>query len=96
MAELDVAQRILTLKADVAKAQKLRAEAEANLAVAKRQLTEVDAGLKKLGLDPEKADVELTALEAQLQTTVAELEAAVAQEIAEYNKIVQASKAVLA
>lgn len=96
MAAEDVAQRLIKLRQDVSHAQRLRAEAEGNLSVAKTKLTEIDNGLKKLGLDPEKADVELAALERQLDKTVTELQAAVTAEINKYNEILTASKSVMA
>jgi len=92
----DVAAKILQLRQDVSRAHRLRAEAEGNLSVAKTKLAEIDAGLRKLGLDPEKADVELAALERQLETTVTELQTAISAEIASYNQILTASKTAVA
>ncbi len=92
----DLATQIIELRGDVQRAHKLRAEAEANLGVAKKKLEEVDAQLKGLGLNPDNADTELTALEAQLTKTVGELQAAISKEIAAYNEIIAASKQALA
>lgn len=92
----DIAGQIVKLRGDVATAQRLRAEAEGTLSVAKAKLTEIDAGLKQLGLNPENADVELAALERQIETTVTELQAAVTTEIAAYNEILKAAKAAMA
>ena len=89
----DVADQIVKLRADVATAQRLRAEAEGTLAAAKAQLKEIDDGLRKLGLDPEKADVELAALERQLATTTDELQQRVSAEIAQYNEVLATAKA---
>jgi len=94
--EKDIAVRIVELRGDVQKAQKLRAEAEANLGVAKQKLTDVDAQLKALGLNPDNAEQELSALEGQLKKTVGELQAAISKEIVSYNEIVAASKQALA
>lgn len=92
----DLAQRVVKLRTDVATAQRLRAEAEGTLAVAKQKLEEIDGSLRKLGLDPEKADVELAALERQLDASIAELQQGVSTEIAAYNDILKVSKAALA
>lgn len=94
--EKDIAARIIDLRGDVQRAQKLRAEAEVTLGAAKKKLEDVDAALKKLGLNPDNADVELSALEAQLTKTVSELQAAITKEIGAYNEIITASKAALA
>jgi chromosome segregation ATPase len=96
MAEKDIAARIIDLRGDVQRAQKLRAEAEVNLNAAKKKLEEVDAALKALGLNPDNADTELTALEAQLTKTVGELQAAISKEIGAYNDIIESSKKALA
>lgn len=96
VAEKDIAVRIVELRGDVQKAQKLRAEAEANLSVAKQKLEDVDKQLKALGLNPDNADVELTALEDQLKKTVGELQTAISKEITSYNEIIAASKQALA
>ncbi len=92
----DITSKIVALKAQVASAQKLRAEAEGGLNVAKQRLAEVDGKLKALGLNPEEADVELAALETQLEKAVTEFSAALNAEIAAYNEVVTASKAAFA
>ncbi len=94
-AEKDIAAKIIDLRGDVQRAQKLRTEAEFNLNAAKKKLEEVDAALKGLGLNPDNADTELAALEAQLNKTVAELQAAISAEIAAYNEIIESSKRAL-
>lgn len=86
----DLAARVVELKAEVAKAQQLRAASEANLTVAKQRLKEVDEKLKALGITPENCDVELAALETQLEQTVADLSAKVAAEVAAYTTILTA------
>lgn len=93
---MDITQNIVALKASVASAQRLRAEAEAGLSVAKQRLAEVDGKLKALGLNPEEAEVELAALEAQLEKAVGEFTVALSAEITIYNEVVLASKAAFA
>lgn len=90
--EADLGSRIVNLKAEVAKAQQMRATCEANLTVAKQRLAEVDKQLKDLGLNPENCDVELSALETQLAALVEDLSTKVAAEIKSYNEIVAATR----
>ncbi len=91
-----LAQRIVGLRDAVTSATKLRAEAEASVNVSKQRLAEIDAKIRELGLNPDNADVELQALEAQLDKTVAELQVAIASEIASYNDIIAAGKVAFA
>ena len=92
----DITAQIVALKTQVASAQKLRAEAEAGLGVAKQRLAEVDAKLKGLGLNPENAEVEVAALEEQLQKAITDYAKAVNAEIAAYNEVNTAVKAAFA
>jgi chromosome segregation ATPase len=91
-----LAQRIVGLRDAVTSATKLRAEAEASVNVSKQRLAEIDAKIRELGLNPDNADVELQALEAQLDQTVTELQAAIASEITTYRDIIAAGKAAFA
>jgi chromosome segregation ATPase len=91
-----LAQRIVGLRDAVTSATKLRAEAEASVNVSKQRLAEIDAKIRELGLNPDNADVELQALEAQLDQTVTELQAAIASEIMTYRDIIAAGKAAFA
>lgn len=91
---VDIAARILALKHDVTKAQQLRATAAGSLEVAEQQLADVEARITALGITPANADVEVAALEAQLDTLVTDLERKVAAEVATYTQIITAAKAV--
>ena len=91
-----LAQRIVNLREASATATRLRVEAEASVNVSKQRLAEIDGKIRELGLNPEHADVELQALEAQLDKTVAELMVAITSEITSYNEIIAASKAAFA
>lgn len=83
------------LKAEAARAATLRAGAEANLTLAKRRLEEVDGKLRAMGIDPGNAEQELAALEAQLETSVAELRVRVAEETKAYEGILERTKSIL-
>ena len=87
------ADRILKLREDAAKAAKLRADAEASVALAKQQLAQTDEALKGLGIDPENCEQELAALEGQLDQLVNELSVKVAEEITVYTGILDVAKA---
>lgn len=86
------ADRILKLREDATKATKLRADAEASVAVATQQLAQTDEALKALGIDPENCAQELSALEGQLDQLVNELSVKVAEEIKVYTGILDAAK----
>jgi septal ring factor EnvC (AmiA/AmiB activator) len=90
-----VLEDLAKLKAEAARAQTLRASAEANLGVVKRQLEEVDSKLRALGIDPGNAEQALSDLEAQLATTIGELRMRVAEETAAYDAILQQTAEVL-
>jgi predicted nucleic acid-binding Zn-ribbon protein len=89
----DPAQRILALKAQHASTVRLRAEAEASLEMAKNQREQVYNRLKELGIDPDNADQELSALETQLEETMGKLSEAMNAEIRSYNAITESAKA---
>lgn len=91
-----LAQRIVNLREASATATRLRVEADASVNVSKQRLAEIDGKIRELGLNPDNADVELQALEAQLDKTVAELLVAITSEITSYNEIIAASKAAFA
>lgn len=90
---MDIGQQILGLKQEIAKATQLRATAEGGLAVAQQQLDDVDAKLTALGITPDNADTELSALETELTTLVTSLREQVEREVEAYSAIVASSKA---
>lgn len=92
---MSVLEDLAKLKQEVSRAQTLRARADANLGLVRRQLEEVDGKLKGLGIDPEHAEQELAAMEAQLAASVADLRAKVAEETAAYEDILRQTEGVL-
>jgi hypothetical protein len=88
----DVIAQVAALKAESEKATALRAQAEAQLGVAQKELRKVDAELTALGVDPAHAADELRVLEAQLAVTAEELRGALATEVAAYHAILAASR----
>lgn len=96
MTDQELAQRILKLRDDVTKAQRLRAEAEATMNLVSQRLAETEAALKDLGVDPAAADEALQTLKGQLEQAVLDLEARVQQEITVCQKVTQEAKTALA
>jgi len=88
----DIAQKILKLKENSTAANRLRATAEANLHVAKRQLEETEQALRDLGIDPDKAEEQLAAMEMALHVEADALALALDEEIRAYNAIIAATK----
>ncbi len=86
------AQRILTLKEQAASTQRLRAQAEAAVNLATSQVAQVDAELTRLGVTPDNCEAELAALEAQLEQSITEFEARVAQEAQECTNILTTAR----
>lgn len=84
-------ERLAQLQKDVAAADRERATADTLLGQAKKDLAEIDAQLKQLGVDPAKADEALTQLEQELATLTTQFEQQVAEERAAYQKIVAAA-----
>jgi chromosome segregation ATPase len=88
----DLTEAIKTLHADFERSQKLRTEAEVVLSVARTRLSETEAKLKELGVEPDNAAAEIETLEAGLSKTVADLQTRIAQEIAACEAIIAAGK----
>jgi chromosome segregation ATPase len=93
MAKPDVVAQVAALKAESEKAVALRAQAEAQLGVAKRELAKIDADLTALGVEPEQAADHLRVLEEQLAVTTTELSALIEHELSAYREILAASRA---
>lgn len=82
-----LADRIVRLRGLAAKAQQMNADATAAVGYARHQLEQIDGELKAAGINPENAEQEVAALEAQLDTTTRELETQLTAEIAELTRI---------
>lgn len=91
-APTDLTEAIKTLHADFDRSQRLRTEAEVVLSVARTRLSETEAKLKELGVEPDNAEAEIATLEAGLRQTVEDLQARVAAEIAASEAIIAAGK----
>lgn len=92
----DLAKKVIALKAAVGQSSELRAQAEANLSMARKQLGKVDEQLKALGVEPDDAERQLELMETALDKKVTEMQGIVNGEIATYNKVVEASRQVFA
>jgi chromosome segregation ATPase len=92
---MSILEDLARLKAEASRAQTLRAGAEANLSVARRQLEEIDGKLRAMGIDPGNAEQELAALEEQLALSVSELRAKVSSETTAYEAILKQTADVL-
>jgi chromosome segregation ATPase len=92
MANDDIVKKIVKLKESVVAANRLRATAEANLQVAKRQLQETEQALRDLGVDPDRTEEQLQTMEAALHVQVDALTLALDEEIRAYNAIIAATK----
>jgi chromosome segregation ATPase len=86
--------RVLALRDSVTRSASLRAQAEAQLSAARQQLGKIDSQLKELGIEPDNAEQELSRLETALDSKIADMHRLVNEEIATYNKVVEASKQV--
>lgn len=84
--------RLTQLQRDVAAADRERAVAETTLAQAKRDKEETDAHLRTMGVDPDKAEEALAALEQELATLTAQFEASVVRERTVYQQIAAAAQ----
>jgi len=83
----DLATQFISLKERVAVTGKQRAEAEASLRMARGQLTEVEAEMREMGINPDNAEQELSALVDELQLLITQKEEQVAQELEIYSQI---------
>jgi hypothetical protein len=92
MSNDDIVKKIVKLKENVVAANRLRATAEANLQVAKRQLQETEQALRDLGVDPDHTEEQLQAMETALHVQVDALTVALDEEIRAYNAIIAATK----
>ncbi len=92
----DLVGKLNALKTDVTRAEQLYAQAEGTLAAARQQLLAVDDELKKLGIDPANADVQLAALETDLAVKVEVLTQKVAERVTEYERVLALAKQVFA
>lgn len=88
----DPAAKIIELRKLRETAQRQRADADAALKLGAQQLKDVEARIRELGAKPETIEQELVDLEAQLVKTVDELTAATQNEIAAYQKILDAAQ----
>lgn len=87
MATSDLAARIAAIKQTAADAQRLAGQCSSAQDFARTTLTQIDQELTAIGVNPENADADLSALEAQLEATVTEIEGKLAAEVAELNRI---------
>jgi len=83
----DLATQFINLKERVAASGQQRAEAEASLRMARGQLTEVESEMREMGIDPDNAEQELSALEDELQLLMTQKEEQVAEELEIYSQI---------
>lgn len=88
----DIITRITKAKETAARTQQMRADANSAIGFARSQLTAIDTELTGMGVDPENAEPELAAMEAQLDTTVTTMEQQLAAEEAELKKILDLAR----
>lgn len=88
----ELVSRLTQLQRDVAAADRERAVAETTLAQAQKEKEETDAHLRAMGVDPDKAEEALAALEQNLATLTAQFEASVARERTVYQQIAAAAQ----
>lgn len=86
------AEQILKLKQDVERTQQLRQEADVALKLAEQKQAAVDDELRGLGVEPDNAEAELAALDAQIEKSAAELSAALAAEQVALQDILQKAR----
>ncbi len=87
------AQEVLTLKQQVEQAQKLRSDAEVARQVATQQLALIDEECRKLGVEPDNLEAEITTLDTQIGVLIEQTSASVAEETTAYKNVLTSARA---
>lgn len=85
----DVLDRVTELRKLDAQVTARRAQAEANLALARTQLEQTEKAIRALGFEPDTAEAALATLEAQLAQAVTDLEAMLRAELASCEDVIK-------
>ncbi len=88
----DLGTRLTGLRQRVQEADRLRAQAETTHQMAQKRLAEIDAEIRKLGIDPEQAEQQLAVIEANLAKELDALDRTLVDEVAAYRKILEAGQ----
>lgn len=94
MAE-NIAAKITDLRQQVLKNQRLRSDAETRLALSRQRLSQIDARLMEIGINPDNVDEQLQDLENQFSVLADALAVELRTEAEGYNKIIEQTKPAL-